>query len=72
LCERKLGTMLSRRRRERPIVNVAMGEEMRQLRARLDAIYTTTRRAPDIGNVSESENEDVEAEEVAGEQPVEE
>jgi hypothetical protein len=45
-----------------------MGEEMRQLHARLDAMETTQRRAPEVGDISEDESEDVEAEEVAGEQ----
>jgi hypothetical protein len=45
-----------------------MEEEMRQLRARLDAMETTQRRAPDVGDVSEAESEDVEEEEVVGEQ----
>jgi hypothetical protein len=69
---RKLGIMPPRRRRDRPVVNATMEEEMRQLCARLDAMETAQRRAPDVGDVSESENEDVEAEEVAGEQAAEE
>jgi hypothetical protein len=49
-----------------------MGEEMRQLRAKLDAMETAQRRAPEAGDVSEAGSEDVEAEEVAGEQAAEE
>jgi hypothetical protein len=64
--------MSPRRCRERPVVNTAMGEEMRQICARLDAMETTQRRAADMGDIDESENEDVEVEEVAGEQAVEE
>jgi hypothetical protein len=41
LYERKLGTMLPRRHKERLVVNAAMGEEMRQICVRLDAMETT-------------------------------
>jgi len=54
------------------VVNAAMEEEMRQLRARLDAMEIAQRRAHDVSDISESENEDVEVEEVAGEQATEE
>jgi hypothetical protein len=43
-----------------------MEEEMRRLRMRLDAMETTQRRAPDIGDVSEAESE----EEAEGEENV--
>jgi hypothetical protein len=69
---RRLGIIPLRRCRERLVVNEAMEEEMRQICARLDAMETTQRRAPDAGDVSESENEYVEAKEVAGEQATEE
>jgi hypothetical protein len=73
LCvKRKFRIMPPRRCRERPVVNAAMEEEMRQLRARLDAMETTQRRAPEVGDVSEAESEDVEVEEVVGEQATEE
>jgi hypothetical protein len=49
-----------------------MEEEMRQLRARLDAMETTQRRAPEAGDVSEDESENIEEEEVVGEQATEE
>jgi hypothetical protein len=50
-----------------------MGEEMRKLRARLDAMETTQRRAPEVGDVSEAESEDIEEEEeVVGEKATEE
>jgi hypothetical protein len=64
--------MPPRRCRERPVVNATMEEEMRQLRARLDAMETTQRRAPETGDVSEAESEDIEEEEVVGEQATEE
>jgi hypothetical protein len=64
--------MPPRRLKERLVVNTTMEEEMRQLRARLDAMETAQRRAPNVGDVSESENEYVEAKEVVGEQSVEE
>jgi hypothetical protein len=54
------------------MVNATMGEEMRQLRAMLDAMVKTQIREPDVGDVNESENEDAEEEEVAGEQATEE
>jgi hypothetical protein len=56
----------------RPIENPSMEEEMRQLCARLDAMETTQRRAPDVGDISEAKSEDVEEEEAVGEQVVEE
>jgi hypothetical protein len=65
---RKLGIMPAKRCRDRSVVNETMEEEMRQLRARLYAMDTTQRREPNVGDVSEYENEDVEAEEVGGEQ----
>jgi hypothetical protein len=64
--------MPPRRHRDGPMVNATMVEEMRQLRARLDAMETMQRRAPNAGDANESENEYVEAEEVAGEQAIEE
>jgi hypothetical protein len=64
--------MPPRRRRERPVVNATMEEEMRQLRARLDAMETTQRRAPEAGDVSDDESENLEEEEVVGEQAAEE
>jgi hypothetical protein len=64
--------MLPRRRRERPVINTVMEEEMRQLRAILDTMETLQRREHDVGDVSESENKYVEEEEVVGEQAVEE
>jgi hypothetical protein len=56
-------TMPPRRRVETPIENRAMEREMRELCARLDAMETTQRRAPDAGDVSDAENEEVEVEE---------
>jgi hypothetical protein len=70
--KRKLRILSPRRHKERPVVNVAMEEEMIQLRARLDAMETTQRRALDVGDVDEVESEDVEEEEVVGEQATEE
>jgi hypothetical protein len=42
------------------MVNTVMGEEIRQLHARLDAIETMKRREPEAGDVIEAESEDVE------------
>jgi hypothetical protein len=64
--------MPSRRHRERPVANATMEEEMRQLRARLDAMEATQRRAPETGDVSDTESENPEEEEVVGEEAVEE
>jgi hypothetical protein len=49
-----------------------MEREMRELCARLDAMETTQRRAPDAGDVSDAEIEEVEVEEVVAEDVVEE
>jgi len=67
----KFRIMLPRIRRERHIVNASMEEEMRQLCARLDSMETTQIRAPEAGDVSEAESEDVEAQKVVGEHIVE-
>jgi hypothetical protein len=64
--------MPPRRRVDPPVANRAMEREMRELRARLDAMETTQRRAPDVGDVSEAENEEVEVEEVVAEDAAEE
>jgi hypothetical protein len=45
---------------------------MRQLRARLDAMETTQRREPDVGDISEAESEEMEVEGAAGEEVAEE
>jgi hypothetical protein len=55
------------RRRDKPMPDPAMEREMRELRARLDAMETTQRRTVDVGDISEadSENEVGHGEEVA-------
>jgi hypothetical protein len=63
--------MSPRRCIERPVVNVAMEEEMRQLHVRLDSMETTQIREPKFGDVNESKSEYVEEEEFVGEQVVE-
>jgi hypothetical protein len=50
------------------VVNVAMEEEMIQLHARIDTMETKQRRAPKDGDVIEVGSEDIEEEEVVGEQ----
>jgi hypothetical protein len=45
------------RRRERPMPDPAVEREMRELRARLDAMETTQRRTVDTGDISEAESE---------------
>jgi hypothetical protein len=52
---RYINTMPPRRRVEPPVENRAMEREMRELCARLDAMETTQRRAPDAGDVSDAE-----------------
>jgi hypothetical protein len=64
--------MPPRRCKDRPVVNASMEEEMRQIHARLDTMETTQRRVPNAGDISESENEYVEEEEVIGEQEAKE
>jgi hypothetical protein len=62
-----------RRRRERPMVNATMEDEMRKLCARLDTMETTQRRALETGDVNEVESENIEAgDEAIGEQETEE
>jgi hypothetical protein len=56
----------------RRIENEEMGEEMRQLRMRLDDMETTQRRAPDAGDISEEKNEDLEEGGVVEGEPPEE
>jgi hypothetical protein len=48
------------RRRDRPMPDLAVEREMRELRARLDAMETSQRHAVNVGDISEaaSENED--------------
>jgi hypothetical protein len=60
------------RRRDRPMPDLAVEREMRELRARLDAMETTQRRIVDIRDISEanSENEVGHGEEVAVEDVV--
>jgi hypothetical protein len=64
--------MSPRRRVERPIANPVVEREMRELRARLDAMETTQRKAPDVGDVIDAESEDVEVEGDTGEDAAEE
>jgi hypothetical protein len=68
----KVNTMLPRRCAEPHVENRVVEREMRELRARLDAMETTQRRAPDVGDVSDAESEEIEVEEVAGEDAAEE
>jgi hypothetical protein len=59
--------VLPRRRRNRPVVNPAMEEEMRRLRTSLDDMETAQRTSPDEGDISEVKSEEMEAESGAGE-----
>jgi hypothetical protein len=45
------------RRRDRPMPDPAVEREMRELRARLDAMETAQRRTVDAGDISEAESE---------------
>jgi hypothetical protein len=64
--------MPPRRCAELPVANRSMEREMRELRARMDSMETKQRRAPNVGDVSDAENEEVEVEEVVAEDVVEE
>jgi hypothetical protein len=64
--------MSPRRHVEPPVENRAMEMETRELRARLDAMEIAQRREPDVGDISDAENEEVEVEEVVAEDVVEE
>jgi hypothetical protein len=64
---RHISTMPPRRRVEPPIANRAMEREIRELGARLDAMEIAQRRALDVGDVSDAENEEVEVDEVVAE-----
>jgi hypothetical protein len=55
-----------------PLANQAVEREMREIRARLEAMEAMQRRAPDAGDISDAESEEVEVEEAAGENVVEE
>ena len=61
-----------RKRIDPPVANRVMEREMRELRARLDSMETTQRRALDVGDVSEAEMEEVEFAEAAVEDAAEE
>jgi hypothetical protein len=54
--------MPPRRHAERPVANLAMEHEMRQLRVRLDAMETMQRRELDVSDISEAEGESMEVE----------
>jgi hypothetical protein len=64
--------MPPRRRGEAPLANRVVEREMRELHARLETMEATQRRAPDVGDVSDAESEEVEVEEAAGEDVAEE
>jgi hypothetical protein len=63
--------MLPRRRVEPLVANRYMEREMRELCARLDAMETTKRRAPNFGDVREAKNEEVEVKEFVAKDVVE-
>jgi hypothetical protein len=67
-----VNTMPSRRRGEPPLANRVVEREMRELCARLDMMEAPQRRALDVGDISDEESKDVEAEEAAGERVFEE
>jgi hypothetical protein len=64
--------MPPRRRVDPPLSNRAMEREMREIRATLEVMEETQRREPDIGDISDVESEEVEVEEVVGENVSEE
>ena len=64
--------MPPRRHVEPPLSNCAMEREMREIHAKLEAMEVAQRRTPDFGDISDAESEEVEVEEAAGENVVEE
>ena len=52
---------------EPPLANRAIEREMQELHARLEAMEAVQRRAPDAGDINNAESEEIEAEEVVGE-----
>ena len=56
----KMATHIGRRGRERgrPSMNMEIMEEMRELRARLEAMDPYRRRDPEVGDVSEPKSEE--------------
>jgi hypothetical protein len=61
------------RRRAKPhVANRAMEKEMQELHSRLDFMETTQRKAPDVRDVSDAKNEEVEVVEVVVEYVAEE
>jgi hypothetical protein len=66
---------MSLRRRDRPMPDPALEREMRELRARLDAMEIAQRRTVDVGDISEADSENEvgnEREEVAVEDAADE
>jgi hypothetical protein len=59
---RSIITMLSRRHVEPPVAKRSMKREMRELFVKLDTMKTTQMISPDVGDVSDAENEEVEVE----------
>ena len=57
---------------EQPLANWVVEREMRELCAILEAMEAVQRRAPDVGDISNAESEEVEVEEATGENVVEE
>jgi hypothetical protein len=65
--------MPPRRCVEPPVANRVVEREMRELCARLEVMEAVQRRAPDVGDVSDAESEEIEVEEeAAGEDAAEE
>jgi hypothetical protein len=57
---------------EPPLDNRIVERDMRELHARLEAMEAAQRRAPDVGDISDAESEEIEVEEVVGENVAEE
>jgi hypothetical protein len=68
----KVSIMPPRRRGDPHVANRVVEIEMRELRKRLDAMKTTQRRAPNVGDVSDAKREELEIEEAAREDVVKE
>jgi hypothetical protein len=64
--------MPPRRLGEEPLANHVVEREMQELHVRLETMEATQRRALDVGDVSDAESEEIEVEEVGGEDVAEE
>jgi hypothetical protein len=72
MCEEKVSTMPPRRCAETLVANQSIERDMRELRARLDAIEIVQRRSPDVRDIGDAESEEREVEEFVAKDVTEE